>query len=178
MIYTIFIFCFFVFTFGLNNYLKNRGISLYIKIIHLLITFGIFEYYFLNFRKTVWDIFINGLDAFYTSKEFIYYSKPVDFISSILFFIVSGFMSGLALDLAVKAKSRRLFIYISPLIVFVTSLHLYKFMLEYFNIMGDIYFQIINVLLLSLIFGVIVLFYILKPVRKMFNRNKVESTGA
>jgi hypothetical protein len=101
----------------------------------------------------------------------LYYSKTYDLITSILFFFLSSFVVGLSLNLAVKAKSRTLLLYFSPVIATITGLHLYKSVLKYMEYTGDIYLFLITMLLVIIVFGLIDFFYTLKPVKKMFMVN-------
>jgi hypothetical protein len=150
----------FVVGFGFKNYLLNKNISLAIKISHLLITFLIFQYYFIDFRSMLWQI-LQQKPIFNNVYQF-------DFITSILYFFNCAFVSGLALNIAVKARSRKLFLFSSPFIVSITSLNLYSFIIiNYeFEATGASTFLIIF-FLMSFIFAIVNLYYNF-PGKKVF----------
>jgi hypothetical protein len=155
----------FVVGFGIKNYLLNKQISLAIKICHLLITFLIFQYYFIDFRNMLWQI-IRQKTIFNNVCQF-------DFITSILYLFNCAFVSGLALNIAMKARSRKLFLFSSPFIVSITSLDLYSFILIDYELesTGVSTFFII-LFIMSFIFTLINLYYNF-PGKKVF----VESFG-
>jgi hypothetical protein len=165
--YAAIIYIIFVLVFGIKNYLLNREISLSIKISHLLLTFLIFQYYFIDFRKLLWEILEHSTS--YTKENISRYKFQFDFITSIIYFFNCAFVSGLTLNMAMKAKSRKLFLYSSPIIVSITSIDLYKFMLIHFEIeAGGLRGFFVIFLLVSSIFIIANLYYNLPPGKKVF----------
>ena len=128
-----------------------------------------FLYFFIDFRKDLWGLFHYGLGSFYTTEDFIKYSKSFDLITSLLYFFNCAFVSGLTLNIAMKAKSRKMFLYFSPLITLLTALDLYKLLLIEYGLEEGGYktFGIIF-LFIGLIFGLANLYYHKSPGRKVF----------
>jgi hypothetical protein len=155
-----------VFIFGVNNYLKTKEYPLLIKVFHVLITFIVFQFYFIDFRIILWDLFRDGIDAFYNNTHIIF-SIELDILISIIYFITCVFLSGLSLGIGMKAKGRKLFLKLSPFFVLITSIRGYgKYLLEYETKKSMIDFLII-VLIFSLVFGLINFFYN-KPGKSIF----------
>jgi hypothetical protein len=130
MIYGIIVYIGFVLYFGINNYLKKEQFTPMQKGVHLFIGLLLFLYFFLDFRNGILGIYQNGVDSFYTIEIHEKYSKRFDLFTSVIYFINCGFMAGLALNMAVKAKSRELLLYSSPIVVLITSADLYKVVLK------------------------------------------------
>ncbi len=169
MIITIFIYGVLAVPLGLKNYLKKSEIPLFVKVIHLVLTFLIFQYYLEDFRIMLWDIFKEGTTAFYSTGEHICFSKEFDLITSILYFIQALFVAGLMLNLAAKAKSRKLLLYTTPLIVIITSLDLVKYIYTEFQIEESLLYSFfIAFIIVLIIFGLINLFYLIKPGKILF----------
>lgn len=168
MIYSVIVFLFFVVVFGLRNYLLKSKVPLIIKILHLIISFVLFQYYFGSFRFQLWDFIRNGFESFYTSEDFLYYSKSFDLMTSILFFLIAIYTAGLVLNMAVKAKSRRLLLYTSPIIAAVTSFDLFKLLVRDYEVSAELSSYTITLLFVSVIYGVINLFYNLNPGKQIF----------
>jgi hypothetical protein len=159
----------FVLVFGIKNYLSNKEISLTLKISHLLITFLIFQYYFIDFRNMLWELLQHNESVFYSKENFAKNTNHFDFITSILYFLNCAFVSGLTLNIAMKARSRKLLLFSSPIIVIITSLDLYKYILTNYKLeVGGISVLLIIFFLVSLIFVSANLYYNFPPGRKVF----------
>ncbi|UBM62545.1 hypothetical protein LA303_00855 [Candidatus Sulfidibacterium hydrothermale] len=168
MIYALIIYMLSVAIPARKNYLHSSQLSIGVKAIHLIITSILFIYYFSNFRMMLWNLFRNGTEGFYTIKGVYAYNKSTDLIISILFFAISFFVSGLALNLAVRAKSRKLLLLTSPLIIIATSFDLYKFTIIESISEKDNLFLLFIILFIGIFFGLINLFYNIKPGKNIF----------
>lgn len=164
MIITVLIYVIYVIHIGLKNYLKKIEIPLFVKVIHLILTFILFQYYFEDFRIMLWDLFKEGTTALYSTSEHVYFSKEFDLITSILYFLQALFVAGLMLNLAAKAKSRKLLLYTTPLIVIITSLDLVKYIYTEFQIEENLLYSfLITFLIVFVFYGLLNLFYFVKP---------------
>jgi len=174
MIYSIIVFTFFISVFGKKDYLKSSNVKLIIKVIHLFITFILFQYYFGNFRIILWDLFRNGISAFYSTQENTSFTKGFDLLSSIIYFIVSLYVAGLALNLATKVKGRKLFLFSSPIIAVVTSIDLAKLLVTEYDLGEEFIFSILlTFVFLSIVFGLINIFYFFNPGKKLFIYSRI-----
>ncbi|UBM61527.1 hypothetical protein LA303_08870 [Candidatus Sulfidibacterium hydrothermale] len=151
-----------------KNYLQSSKIAIWVKAIHLIITSILFIYYFNNFRVMLWNLYRNGVNGFYTIKGIYAFSKSTDLIIAVSFFMVSFFVSGLALNLAVRAKSRKLLLLSSPIIIVATSFDLYKFAIVESLSAKDNLFLLVTISYLTLFFSLINLFYNIKPGKNIF----------
>lgn len=168
MVYALIIYSMSIITWGLKNYLNRINLSIWTKIVHILITFLLFQYYFVYFRMMLWSLFRNGFESFHSQGEFYAFNKLIDFLLTMLFFLTSFFVAGLALNLAVKGKSRKLLLISSPFIVIITTLDLYKLSIVNFNLVGKPKLFLVLFILVTVIFGVINLFYNIKPGKNIF----------
>lgn len=167
MIYALVIFTSSVLLWGINNYLKRLELSVFIKAIHLIISFILFQYYFRNFRTTLWEIFRNGTDAFSPTNIYVF-NRLSDSTISILFFLCSFFVAGLSLNIAVRAKSRKLLLITSPLIALLTSLDLYRVAVLELGLAKNIKSFSLYLTFVLIVFGLINLFYNIGPGKKIF----------
>lgn len=169
MIISILIYLIFVIPLGIKNYFRNDNIPNIVKISNIIITFIIFQYYFGDFRHMLWDIFKTGIISFYSTQENTYFTKEFDLFSSIIYFLVSLYTAGLVLNLAAKARSQRLFLYTSPIIVIITSIDFAKLLVSDYGYEGDFFYSILlSFIFLSLFFGLINVFYFVNPGKKLF----------
>lgn len=169
MIIAILIYLIYVIPLGIRNYFKNENIPTFVKFSNIIVTFLIFQYYIGDFRHILWDLFENGIGAFYSTQENTSYTKGFDLLSSIIYFIVSLYVAGLVLNLAAKVKSRRLFLFSSPIIVVVTSIDLAKLLVAEYDLGEEFIFSILLAFVfLSIIFGLINIFYFFNPGKKLF----------
>ena len=169
MIITALIYIVYVFPLGLKNYLKKSEIPLLVKVIHLILTFILFQYYFEDFRIKLWDVFKEGIAAFYMTNEHISFSREFDLITSVLYFLLAIYMAGLMLNLAAKVKSKKLFLFTTPLIAIITSLDLVKYIFNEYQLDESILYSFfIAFLIVLIILGLVNLFYSIKPGNKLF----------
>lgn len=169
MIYALLIYLLSVYFGSLKNYLKDAKVSIGIKIIFITISFFIFQYYFKSFRLTLWDIYQNGFTVF--SPEICVFNGVKDSIILILFFITSFFMSGLILNIVVRGKGHKLFLFISPFIILITTLDLYIFSITESDLIEGGKTFVVFLGLVTIAIGLINLFYNIKPVQKLFKQN-------
>lgn len=168
MVYAIIVYSMSVIVWGLKNYLNKINLPIWTKIVHVLISFLLFQYYFVNFRGMLWSLFRHGFESFHSQGEYYAFNKPVDFLITWLFFLISFFVAGLALNLAVKGKSRKLLLTSSPFIVIITTLDLYKLGIVNYNMVGEPKLFFVLFILVTVIFGVVNLFYNIKPGKNIF----------
>jgi hypothetical protein len=168
MVYELIVFSALVLIWGVNNYLKKIDLPLWVKITYLIITFLLFEYYFGSFRITLWDLYRNGFEVFHSTAGVYAFNKNIDLSISILFFLVSFFVSGLALNIAVKAKSRKLLLWSTPIIIIVTILDFYKSSILESGFARSTKTFLVFTIMVSVILGVINLIYNLNPWKQIF----------
>ncbi len=168
MIYIIFVYTASILIFGVKNYLGNPQIPVYVKILHIIITFILFQSYFGHLRFFVFNIYNIGFGAFFTTTEFDKYSKSFDLISSLLYFITCIITTGISLDLAMKAKGRKLLMYFSPLIVLSTSIETYKYILREFDFDETKILFLVPFSIMLILFGCLNLYYNVNPGKRIF----------
>lgn len=160
MIYGFIVYIGFVLYFGLNNYLRKEQVSLMQKGVHLLICLLLFLYYFIDFRNAILGIYQNGVESLFTTGIHEKFSKKFDLFTSVIYFINCGFMSGLVLNMAVKAKSRELLLYSSPIVVLITSADLYKLVLNNSGIdHGDWRLYVFIIIPVGVFYGLVNLYF-------------------
>lgn len=167
MIYAIVVYSLSVLLWGIKNYLKEIKLPFWVKAIHLVIAFILFQYYFGNFRTMLWDFFRNGTDSFFVNDSYAF-NKSLDSAITISFFLCSFFVAGLSLNIAVRAKSRKLLLMTSPVIVLLTSLDLYKSSIIESGLAASIKTFFVFLIFVAIVLGVINLFYNLNPGKKIF----------
>jgi hypothetical protein len=117
----------------------------------------------------LWDIFKTGITSLYSTQEYVYFTREFDFLTSIIYFLGSLYSAGLALNIAAKAKSQRLFLYSSPILVIVTSIDFAKSLVSDYGLEGNFLYSILlSIVILSLFFGLINIFYFVNPGKKLF----------
>lgn len=168
MIYALIIYLLFGGLWTKKSYLKSQYLPLWVKVTHLAITLILFVYYFSNFRMMLWNLIRNGIRGFSPSNGIYAFSQSNDLIISISFFLVSIFVSGLALNLSAKSKSRKLLLLTSPLIIIATSFDLYKFTIIESISEKDNLFLLFIILFVGIFFGLINLFYNIKQGKNIF----------
>jgi len=168
MVYELIVFTALVIMWGVKNYLKKVDLPLWVKITYLVVTFLLFEYYFGSFRHTLWDLYRNGFEVFLSATGEYVFNRNVDLLISILFFLVSFFVSGLALNIAVKAKSRKLLLWTTPIIIIVTILDFYKSSILESGFAKSTKTFLVFTIMVSVILGIINLIYNLNPWKKIF----------
>jgi hypothetical protein len=168
MVYELIVFSALVIIWGVNNYLKTIDLPLWVKITFLIVTFLLFEYYFGSFRHTLWDLYRNGFEVFHSTAGGYAFNRDIDLLISILFFLMSFFVSGLALNIAVKAKSRKLLLWTTPVILIVTILDFYKSSILEYGFAKSTKTFLVFTIMVSVILGIINLIYNLNPWEKIF----------
>ncbi len=168
MIYELIVFSASVIIWGVNNYLKRVDVALWVKISYLIITFLFFQYYFGSFRITLWDFYRNGFDVFNSTTGEYAFNKNADLSISVLFFLISFFVSGLALNIAVKAKSRKLLLWTTLIIIIITILDFYKASILEFGLARSTKTFIVFTIMVSVILGIINLIYNTNPWKRIF----------
>lgn len=167
MIYAIVVYSFSISLWGVKNYLKKIKLPIWVKVVHLIIAFILFQYYFGNFRTMLWGFYRNGIDSILTN-DFYAFNKSLDMVIAILFFLCSFFVAGLSLNMAVKARSRKLLLVTSPVIIILTSLDLYKSAIVESGLAKSTKTFFVFLMFVVIVFGVVNLFYNLNPGKKIF----------
>lgn len=169
MIYALIIYIIFGGLWSKKSYLKSQCFPFWVKATHLILTLILFMFYFNHFRIMLWDIIRDGIISISTSKVGVYaFGQTTDLIISISFFLTSFFVTGLALSLASRLKSRKLLLITSPFIIASTSFYIYKFSIVNSITKKDNLFLLILIVLITLFFTIINLFYNIKPGKKLF----------
>lgn len=168
MIYIILVYTASLLIFGKKNYLGNSKIPTYVKILHIIITFILFQFYFGDLRIFIVDFYNVGVDTFFTTTEFDKYSRSFDLISSLIYFITCIIATSISLDLAMKAKGRKLLMYFSPLIVLSTSIETYKYIIREFDFDDTKGLFFISFIFMLILFGCLNLYYNVNPGKRIF----------
>lgn len=134
----------------------------------LVIAFILFQYYFGSFRHMLWNLFRNEFNSFQPATEYHAFNKSIDLLITVLFFLTSFFVAGLSLNIAVRAKSRKLLLISSPLIIIITSLDFYKSSIVESGLAPGTKFFLVFLIFVIIIIGAINLFYHLKPGKSIF----------
>ncbi len=119
--------------FALKEYGKDKGRNKWVKIINIIITFGLFYSFTNSLREEISLLFFN-FDGF---KKILY--DGIDFLTPelnilfwVLYVILSFVLSANVVLLALrKEKSRVFFLWLIPVLWILKSIHLYNYFISH-----------------------------------------------
>lgn len=151
----------------LKGYIPANKADKWVNIIHIIITFFIFEYYFMDFYIFTMRIFDSGLYEFPQNYASIF-STSFNAVIIFVYYLASFFMSIFILWFLIARRGRKMFLYVSIVMSIISTLDISQ---AYSYTYKDDDLRLILFVVgggVTLFYGTINLFYNTKNGRKLF----------